>query len=100
MTWEITNQEDTAFKRLGAGRFALLPTEEISGLRKCKKFGIMDKVDMAKNIIYRKPYFIGLSKKFAVNKGLMPKINKAITEIKADGTLDRLLVKLRKDAKK
>ncbi len=100
MIWEITNQEDTAFKRLGAGRFALLPTEEISGWGKCKKLGIINKIDIAKNIIYRKPYYIGLSKKSAVTKGLMPKINKAISEIKLDGTLARLMADLREDAKK
>ena len=100
MDWGITNKEDIAFKKLGAGRFALLPTEEISGWSKCNKFGIMDKVDMAKSIIYNKPYYLALSKNSAVAKGIMPKINKAIAEIKADGTLDRLKAKLRGDAKK
>ena len=101
MKWNITNKEDSAFKKLGFGRIDLLPTEEISGWGKCRQFEIIDKVDTAKKFIYRKPYYLGLSMNSAVNKGLMSKINTAISEMKTDVTLvERLIAKLKDDARK
>jgi polar amino acid transport system substrate-binding protein len=84
------NTDEECFRMLSFDRVDLVVTNEIVGREFLKKMKIQNQVSVSLQSLYDKSFHIGFSKKTEARK-LIPVINKAVNELRAEGAIDKVL---------
>jgi polar amino acid transport system substrate-binding protein len=87
---EAVTREEQNFLRLVNDRVDIIPAHEAIAYEQIKKHGWQDQLGYAAKLFDQTVVYIGISKKSPA-KDLIPKINQAITELNADGTIEKIL---------